>query len=391
MNKKNITVVGMGYVGLSNLLLLAPHNLMIGYEINLERLKLLQKGESPLNDNEIKEYLSKYYNEISFVNSKNDAFLDAHYVIISTPTDYDEQRNYFNTNSVIKVIEEVGEVNPNAIIIIKSTIPFGFVTSTRKKYPHLTIIFSPEFLREGRALYDNLYPSRIVVGDNTKLGHDIAHLFKRASIDNNTRIICTGANEAEAIKLFANNYLAMRVAYFNELDSFALTKGIDTQQIIEGISYDPRIGKGYNNPSFGYGGYCLPKDTKQLLANFTDVPQNLIQAIVDSNETRKNLLVHLIAKREPRIVGIYRLIMKEGSDNFRSSSIQDIIFKLHAKNIKIVIFEPTIKTNSFQSFEVKNNLEKFASTSDMIIANRVDSLIQPYKDKIFSRDIFNEN
>ena len=391
MNKKNITVVGMGYVGLSNLLLLAPHNQMIGYEINLERLKLLQKGESPLNDNEIKEYLSKYYNEISFVNSKIDAFLDAHYVIISTPTDYDEQRNYFNTNSVIKVIEEVGEVNPNAIIIIKSTIPFGFVTSTRKKYPHLTIIFSPEFLREGRALYDNLYPSRIVVGDNTKLGHDIAHLFKRASIDNNTRIICTGANEAEAIKLFANNYLAMRVAYFNELDSFALTKGIDTQQIIEGISSDPRIGNGYNNPSFGYGGYCLPKDTKQLLANFSDVPQNLIQAIVDSNETRKNYLVHCILKLKPKVIGIYRLVMKEGSDNFRSSSIQGIIFKLHAENLKIIIYEPTLNEKTFEGFEVYTDLHDFAGHADVIIANRIDNMIEPYSDKIFSRDVFHEN
>ena len=391
MSKKNITVVGMGYVGLSNLLLLAPHHTMTGYEINLGRLQLLQNGDSPLNDKEIKEYLNTYHKQIRFVNSKNDAFKNAHYVIISTPTDYDEQKNYFNTNSVVEVINEVGEVNPNAIIIIKSTISFGFVDSVRKKYPNLTIIFSAEFLREGRALYDNLHPSRIVVGDNTKLGYDIADLFKKASLDHNTPIFCTGVYEAEAIKLFANNYLAMRVAYFNELDSFSLVKGIDTQQIIEGISSDPRIGNGYNNPSFGYGGYCLPKDTKQLLANFSDVPQNMIQAIVNANETRKNFLVDSILKKDPKIVGIYRLIMKEGSDNFRSSSIQDIIFKLHAKKIKIVIFEPTININSFQDFEVQNNLEKFTSTSDIIIANRIDCLIEPFKDKIFSRDIFNEN
>jgi UDPglucose 6-dehydrogenase len=391
MIKKNITVVGMGYVGLSNLLLLAPHHAMTGYEINADRLQLLQKGESPLNDKDIKEYLAKYHKEIRFVNSKNNAFENAQYVIISTPTDYDEQRNYFNTSSVIKVIDEVEEVNSNAIIIIKSTIPFGFVESVRKRYPNLIIIFSPEFLREGRALYDNFHPSRIVVGDNTKLGYEIADLFKNASLDHNTPIFCTGANEAEAIKLFANNYLAMRVAYFNELDSFAITKGIDSQQIIEGISSDPRIGNGYNNPSFGYGGYCLPKDTKQLLANFSDVPQNMIKAIVDANETRKNFIVHSILKKNPKIVGIYRLIMKEGSDNFRSSSIQDVIYKLHAKNIKIIIYEPTLTTEKFDIFEVYNDLELFASASDMILANRIDQKISLFKDKVFTRDLYHEN
>ena len=391
MNKKNITVVGMGYVGLSNLLLLSPQHTMTGYEINKDRLQLLQKGESPLNDKEIKEYLTKYHKQIRFVNSKNDAFKNAQYVIISTPTDYDEQKNYFNTDSVIKVIDEVGEVNSEAIIIIKSTIPFGFVESIRKKYPNLVIIFSPEFLREGRALYDNLHPSRIVVGDNTQLGYEIADLFKHASLDINTPIICTGSNEAEAIKLFANNYLAMRVAYFNELDSFALAKGIDTQQIIEGISSDPRIGYGYNNPSFGYGGYCLPKDTKQLLANFSDVPQNMIQAIVDANETRKNFLVHSILKKEQKIVGIYRLVMKEGSDNFRSSSIQNVIYKLHTKNIKIIIYEPTLTTEKFDIFDVYNDLEFFVSASDLILANRIDKQIEDFKDKLFSRDIFHEN
>ena len=391
MSKKKITVVGMGYVGLSNLLLLAPHHIMTGYEINVDRLQMLQKGDSPLNDKEIKEFLTKYHKQVRFVNSKNDAFESAQYIIISTPTDYDEKKNYFNTNSVIKVIEEVGEVNPEGIIIIKSTIPFGFINSVRKRYPSLTIIFSPEFLREGRALYDNLHPSRIVVGDNTKLGYEIAGLFKNASLDQNTPIICSGANEAEAIKLFANNYLAMRVAYFNELDSFALTKGIDTQQIIEGISSDPRIGNGYNNPSFGYGGYCLPKDTKQLLANFSDVPQNMIQAIVDANETRKNFLVHSILKKNPKVVGIYRLVMKEGSDNFRSSSIQDVIYKLHARNIEIIIYEPTLTTEKFDIFQVYNDLELFASASDMILANRIDEAVKSFNSKIFTRDLFHEN
>lgn len=389
--KKKITVVGMGYVGLANLLLLAQHHDLTGYEIDQNRLNMLRQGKSPLKDKEIEEYLTRYYQNISFVSDKNEAYLNAEYVIIATPTDYDENRNYFNTNSVINVINEVGEINPNAIIIIKSTIPFGFVDSVRKKYPNLKIVFSPEFLREGQALYDNLHPSRIVVGDNTCLGYEIADLFKKASLDNSTPIICAGTNEAEAIKLFANNYLAMRVAYFNELDSFALTKGINTLKIIEGISSDPRIGNGYNNPSFGYGGYCLPKDTKQLLANFSDVPQNMIQAIVDANETRKNFLVHSILRKDPKIVGIYRLVMKEGSDNFRSSSIQDVIYKLHAKNIKIIIYEPTLTTDKFDTFDVYNDLELFSTTSDMILANRTDQQISLFKDKLFSRDIFHEN
>ena len=391
MSKKKITVVGMGYVGLSNLLLLAPHHKLIGFEIDPTRLNSLQHGMSPLKDKEIEEYLTRYYQDISFVSDKHKAYLNAEYVIIATPTDYDEKRNYFDTNSVTNVIEDVNEINPKAIIIIKSTIPFGFTERIKESYPDLTIIFSPEFLREGKALYDNLHPSRIVVGDNSELGHQIASIFKCASLDNSTPIFCTGPSEAEAIKLFANNYLAMRVAFFNELDSFAMINSLATEDVIQGISSDPRVGSGYNNPSFGYGGYCLPKDTKQLLANFSNVPQNLIQAIVDANETRKNFIVHSILMCKPKVVGIYRLIMKEGSDNFRSSSIQDLIFKLHAKNIKIVIYEPTINKESFEGFKVNNDLDKFASVVDLIVANRIDSKIKQYQEKIFTRDLFHEN
>ena len=391
MNKKNITVVGMGYVGLSNLLLLAPHHHMHGLEIDAKKLDLLQQGKSPLRDKEIEEYLARYLQDISFVRDNNEAYLNAEYVIIATPTDYDEKRNFFDTNSVVQVINDISEINPKAVIVIKSTIPFGFTEDIKRRYPNLKVIFSPEFLREGRALHDNLYPSRIVVGDNTNLGLQVANLFKSASLDENTPVICTGSSEAEAIKLFANNYLAMRVAYFNELDSFALKNNLNAEHVIKGISTDPRIASGYNNPSFGYGGYCLPKDTKQLLANFSNVPQNLIQAIVDANETRKNFIVHSILKLKPRVVGVYRLVMKEGSDNFRSSSIQDVVFKLHAKSYKIVIYEPTLKEKTFEGFEVNNNLENFADYVDVIIANRIDQVLDKFKDKVFSRDIFHEN
>ena len=391
MTKKNITVVGMGYVGLSNLLLLAPHHHMHGLEVDERKLDLLQQGKSPLKDKEIEEYLARYHQDISFIKDKNEAYLNAEYIIIATPTDYDEKRNYFDTSTVVKAINDISEINPKAIIIIKSTIPFGFVEGIKVRYPNLKVIFSPEFLREGKALYDNLHPSRIVVGDNTDLGDQVANLFKSASLDENIPIICTGSNEAEAIKLFANNYLAMRVAYFNELDSFALKNNLNTKDVINGISTDPRIANGYNNPSFGYGGYCLPKDTKQLLANFSNVPQNLIQAIVDANETRKNFIVHSILKLKPKIIGVYRLIMKEGSDNFRSSSIQDVVFKLHAKGLKVVVYEPTLNEKTFEGFEVNNHLEDFANHVDVIIANRIDQPLAKFQDKVFSRDVFHEN
>ncbi len=391
MTKKNITVVGMGYVGLSNLLLLAPHHHMLGLEVDAGKLDLLQQGKSPLKDKEIEEYLARYHQDISFINDKNEAYLNAEYIIIATPTDYDENRNYFDTNSVVQVINDISKINPKAIIIIKSTIPFGFTEFIKERYPNIKVIFSPEFLREGKALYDNLNPSRIVVGDNTDIGLQISNLFKSASLDENTPVICTGSAEAEAIKLFANNYLAMRVAYFNELDSFALKNNLNTKDVINGISTDPRIADGYNNPSFGYGGYCLPKDTKQLLANFSNVPQNLIQAIVDANETRKNFIVHSILELKPKLVGVYRLIMKEGSDNFRSSSIQDVIFKLHAKNLKIIVYEPTLTEKTFEGFEVNNHFEDFANHVDVIIANRIDESLEKFQDKVFSRDVFHEN
>ena len=391
MTKKKITVVGMGYVGLSNLLLLAPHHHMHGLEVDERKLDLLQQGKSYLKDKEIEEYLARYHQDISFIKDKNEAYLNAEYIIIATPTDYDEKRNYFDTSTVVQVLNDISEINPQAIIIIKSTIPFGFTEGIKELYRNLTIVFSPEFLREGKALYDNLHPSRIVVGDNTNLGLQIANLFKSASLDENTPIICSGSTEAEAIKLFANNYLAMRVAYFNELDSFALKNNLNTKDVINGISTDSRIANGYNNPSFGYVGYCLPKDTKQLLANFINVPQNLIQAIVDANETRKNFIVHSILELKPKVIGVYRLVMKEGSDNFRSSSIQDVVFKLHAKGLKIVVYEPTLNEKTFEGFEVNNHLEDFADHADVIIANRVDKQLDQFQDKVFSRDIFHEN
>ena len=388
---KKITVVGLGYVGLSNLLLLAPYHQMTGLEIDVDKLKCLSEGRSPLKDKEIESYLKQYANDIQFTDDDKVAFSDADLIIIATPTDYDERKNYFDTSSVTEVIKIVSGIQPKATIIIKSTIPFGFTKRMQEQYPHLTMIFSPEFLREGRALYDNLHPSRIVVGSESEKGQEIAALFKSAALKKEIPVICTGSDEAEAIKLFANNYLAMRVAYFNELDSFALKNNLNTEHVINGVSTDPRIASGYNNPSFGYGGYCLPKDTKQLLANFSNVPQNLIQAIVDSNETRKNFIVHRILNLKPKVVGVYRLIMKEGSDNFRSSSIQDVIFKLHAKNIKIIIHEPTLNIENFEGFPVNNDLNAFANQSDIIIANRMDDSLEPYRPKLFTRDLYHEN
>jgi len=389
--KKKITVVGLGYVGLSNLLLLAPHHQIIGLEIDSDKLNKLKAGQSPLKDKEIEGYLKKYVNDIKFTNDSHLAFCCAEFIIIATPTDYDERKNYFDTTSVTEVIKNISVIQPKATIIIKSTIPFGFTKRMQEQYPQLTIIFSPEFLREGKALYDNLHPSRIVVGSQSEVGQKIAAIFKSAALTKETPIICTDSNEAEAIKLFANNYLAMRVAYFNELDSFALKNNLNARHVIQGVSTDPRIAPGYNNPSFGYGGYCLPKDTKQLLANFSDVPQNLIQAIVDSNETRKNFIFHSILNLKPKVVGVYRLVMKEGSDNFRSSSVQDVVFKLHAKNLKIVVYEPTLTEKTFEGFEVNNHFEDFADHVDVIIANRIDKPLEKFQDKVFSRDVFHEN
>jgi len=389
--KKKITVVGLGYVGLSNLLLFAPHHQMTGLEIDVDKLSHLKAGQSPLRDKEIESYLKQYANDIQFTDDDKLAFSDADLIIIATPTDYDERKNYFDTSSVTEVIQKISVMQPKATIIIKSTIPFGFTKRMQEQYSQLTIIFSPEFLREGRALNDNLDPSRIVVGCQSEVGQEIAALFKSAALTKDIPIICTGSDEAEAIKLFANNYLAMRVAFFNELDSFALKNKLKVEHVINGISTDPRIASGYNNPSFGYGGYCLPKDTKQLLANFSDVPQNLIQAIVDSNETRKNFMVHSILSLNPKVVGVYRLVMKQGSDNFRSSSMQDVVFKLHAKNVNIIIYEPTLNIDSFEGFPVNNDLVSFANNADVIIANRIDQVLEKFQNKVFSRDIFHDN
>ena len=386
-----ISVIGLGYVGLSNLLLFAPNHEIYGCDTNKAKIVSLKNNESPINEREVKEYLLKYGNKIYFTSYISDEILRSDMIIIATPTDYDEHKNYFDTSSVEKIIDIINVSKSNAVIVIKSTVPFGFTKKLQKQYSNLTIIFSPEFLREGKALYDNLYPSRIVVGDKSEKGKNIANIFKSSSLTNDVKLICTGSDEAEAIKLFANNYLAMRVAYFNELDSFALKNDLNTEDVINGISTDPRIASGYNNPSFGYGGYCLPKDTKQLLANFSNVPQNLIQAIVDSNETRKNFIVENVLSLKPKIVGVYRLVMKEGSDNFRSSSIRDIILKLHAKNISIVLYEPTLTVDTFEGFPVLNNLNDFACQSDIILANRINDSIKHYKDKLFTRDLFHEN
>lgn len=387
--KKKITVVGLGYVGLSNLLLLAPHHQLTGLEIDIDKLNNLKAGQSPLKDQEIEAYLKKYVNDIRFTEDSHLAFSDAELIIIATPTDYDERKNYFDTSSVTEVIKNISVTQPKATIIIKSTIPFRFTKQLQEQYPQLTIIFSPEFLREGKALYDNLHPSRVVIGSYSDIGQEIAEIFKSAALKKDIPTICTGSDEAEAIKLFANNYLAMRVAFFNELDSFALKNNLDTKDVINGISSDSRIAFGYNNPSFGYGGYCLPKDTKQLLANFNDVPQNLIQAIVDSNNTRKEFIANTIKTRNPKVVGIYRLCMKEGSDNFRSSSILDVIQMINLSNVKIIIYEPTLHDSFFEGFEVENDLNKFVNKASIIVANRIDSLINKFKDKLFSRDIFN--
>lgn len=389
---KNITVVGLGYVGLANLLLLAPYNNVRGYEIDNEKILKLRKGISPIKDVEIENYLKKYLDKINFVNHSSDAYRGSDIIIIATPTDYDENSNYFDTKSISLVIDEINFLNSKAIILIKSTIPFGFTETLQKQYPNLNIIFSPEFLREGKALYDNLYPSRIVVGDKTTNGQLIADLFKKASLDKNVPIILTDSKEAEAIKLFSNNYLAMRVSFFNELDTFAMEHNLETKNLITGVSSDERIGNSYNNPSFGYGGYCLPKDTKQLLANFKDIPQNLIRAIVDSNETRKTYISSKILKLKPKIIGIYRLVMKEGSDNFRSSSIQDIIRKIQENNqIQIIVYEPTLNSLDFGGFNLIKDFNEFTSKADLILANRIDQSISKFHNKIFSRDIFHEN
>lgn len=387
----NITVVGTGYVGLANAILLSQNNEVIALDVNKEKVEKINNKQSPIADKEIEDFLSNKKLNLIATTDKKVAYKNPDYTIIATPTDYDTEKNFFNTSTVESVIKELNSECPQTNIIIKSTIPVGFTERMKKEYPNLNIIFSPEFLREGKALYDNLYPSRIIVGDTTESAKIFANLLKESAYKKDIPTLFMKPTEAEAVKLFANTYLALRVAYFNELDTYAEMRNLDTKSIIEGVCLDPRIGNHYNNPSFGYGGYCLPKDTKQLKANFKDVPENLISAIVESNDTRKSHIANSIMEKNPNTIGIYRLTMKAGSDNFRASAIQDIVQKLIKNNINVIIYEPTLNETDYNGIKIENNLATFKNTSDVIIANRLEEALNDVTEKVYTRDIYSRD
>ena len=383
-----IAVVGSGYVGLSNAVALARHDTVVVLDVDREKVERVNRGESPIEDPDLEHHLREERQDLVATLDADEAYAGADVVVVATPTDYDEVANYFDTSSVESVVADVLDANPGATIVVKSTVPVGFTAQLRERHPGASILFSPEFLREGRALHDNLHPSRIVVGDRGERGRVFADLMLRAALDDDVPVLLTDSTEAEAIKLFANTYLALRVAYFNELDTYAATRGLDTAQIIEGVGLDPRIGLHYNNPSFGYGGYCLPKDTKQLLANYRDVPQNLINAVVDANITRKDFVAADILRREPRTVGVYRLVMKSGSDNFRTSSIQGVMKRLKGKGVTVIVFEPALHEEEFFGSEVVRDLEDFKRRSDVIVANRWTDVLDDVAEKVYTRDIY---